>query len=155
MTARIFASILCGLIFGAGLVISDMVTPGRVLAFLDLAGSWDPSLAFVMGGALIPSAVAYIIRGGRSVPLLDSHFHVPTNKSVDRNLVAGSALFGLGWGLVGFCPGPAVAALSTGRWEAVLFVAAMLVGMSVYRLSGGRRLRTTVFDNMGRRPREL
>ncbi|WOS65408.1 YeeE/YedE family protein [Sinorhizobium fredii] len=155
MTARIFASILCGLIFGAGLVISDMVNPGRVLAFLDLAGSWDPSLAFVMGAALIPSAVAYIICGRRSVPLLDSHFHVPTNKSVDRKLVAGSALFGLGWGLVGFCPGPAVAASSTGRWEAVLFVAAMLVGMSVYRLSGGRRLRTTAFDKMGRRPREL
>ncbi len=134
------ASIVCGLIFGAGLVISDMVNPGRVLAFLDVAGSWDPSLAFVMGGALVPSAVAYVIRRRRSAPLLDSRFHVPANTAIDRRLVAGAALFGIGWGLVGFCPGPAIAALSTGRWEAVLFVAAMLVGMSAYRVSWGQRL---------------
>ncbi|MEY9626324.1 DUF6691 family protein [Sinorhizobium fredii] len=140
MSARVVASIICGLIFGAGLVISDMVNPARVLAFLDVAGNWDPSLAFVMGGALIPSALAYIIRGRRSAPLFDSRFYVPANASIDWKLVAGAALFGLGWGLVGLCPGPAIAALSTGRWEAVLFVAAMLVGMSAYRFSLGRRL---------------
>ncbi len=134
------ASIVCGLIFGAGLVISDMINPGRVLAFLDVAGSWDPSLAFVMGGALLPSALAYIIRSRRSAPLLDSRFYVPANTSIDWKLVAGEASFGFGWGLVGFCPGPAIAALSTGRREAVLFVAAMLVGMSAYRLSRGQRL---------------
>ncbi|AFL52479.1 putative membrane protein YedE/YeeE [Sinorhizobium fredii] len=140
MRARMLAAIVCGLIFGAGLVISDMINPGRVLAFLDVAGSWDPSLAFVMGGALIPSAVANIIRSRGSAPLLDSRFYVPTNRSIDWKLVTGAALFGLGWGLVGFCPGPAIAALSTGRWEAALFVAAMLVGMLVYRLSHRQRL---------------
>ncbi|MCA1408993.1 YeeE/YedE family protein [Ensifer sp. IC3342] len=140
MSAHITASIICGLIFGTGLVISDMINPARVLAFLDVAGNWDPSLAFVMGGALIPSAVAYIIRGRLSAPMLDSRFHVPANASIDWKLVTGAALFGLGWGLVGFCPGPAVAALSTGRWEAALFVAAMLIGMWAYRLSLGRRL---------------
>ena len=141
MTARIAASIICGLIFGTGLVISDMINPARVLAFLDVAGNWDPSLAFVMGGALIPSTVAYIIRGRRSAPFLDSRFFVPANASIDWKLVTGAALFGLGWGLVGFCPGPAIAALSTGRWEAILFVAAMLVGMSAYRFSLGRLVR--------------
>jgi len=140
MTARLLASIVCGLIFGAGLLISDMINPGRVLAFLDVAGSWDPSLALVMGGALIPSAVAYIIRDRRSAPLLDSRFYVPANRSIDWKLVTGSGLFGLGWGLGGFCPGPAIGALSTGRWEAVLFVAAMLVGMSLFRLSRRQRL---------------
>lgn len=142
MTARLLAAIVCGLIFGAGLVISDMINPARVLAVLDVAGHWDPSLAFVMGGALIPSAVAYIIRGRRSPPLLDSRFYVPANRSIDWRLVTGAALFGLGWGLVGFCPGPAVAALSTGRWEAVLFVAAMLVGMCLYRFTANA-FRTT------------
>ncbi|MDK1491202.1 YeeE/YedE family protein [Sinorhizobium sp. 7-81] len=140
MSSRIAASIICGLIFGTGLVISDMINPARVLAFLDVAGNWDPSLAFVMGGALVPSAVAYIVRRSRSAPLLDSRFYVPANAQIDWKLVTGAALFGLGWGLVGFCPGPAIAALSTGRWEAVLFVAAMLVGMSAYRFSLGRHV---------------
>ncbi|UTY47546.1 DUF6691 family protein [Sinorhizobium fredii] len=140
MRAQMLAAIVCGLIFGAGLVISDMINPGRVLAFLDVAGNWDPTLAFVMGGALIPSAVANIIRSRGSAPLLDSRFYVSTNRSIDWKLVTGAALFGLGWGLVGFCPGPAIAALSTGRWEAVLFVAAMLIGMLVYRLSHRQRL---------------
>ncbi|MEY9099161.1 YeeE/YedE family protein [Sinorhizobium fredii] len=142
MRTRMLAAIVCGLIFGAGLAISDMINPGRVLAFLDVAGSWDPSLAFVMGGALIPSAGAYIIRGRRPAPLLDDRFCVPANRSIDWKLVTGSGLFGLGWGLVGFCPGPAVAALSTGRWEAVLFVAAMLVGMYLYRFTANA-FRTT------------
>ncbi|WP_042777882.1 DUF6691 family protein [Sinorhizobium fredii] len=140
MRTRTLAAIVCGLIFGAGLAISDIINPGRVLAFLDFAGSWDPSLAFVMGGALIPSALAHIIRSRRSAPLLDSRFYVPVNRPIDWKLVTGAGLFGLGWGLVGFCPGPAIAALSTGRWEAVLFVAAMLVGMWVYRLSRRQRL---------------
>lgn len=142
MSARVLASIICGLIFGAGLVISDMINPARVLAFLDVAGNWDPSLAFVMGGALIPSAAAYIIRGRRAAPLLDSRFHVPENASIDWKLTTGAALFGLGWGLVGLCPGPAIAALSTGRWEAAVFVAAMLLGMAAYHVSLGGTLKT-------------
>lgn len=134
MTGKILASIVAGILFGIGLVVSDMINPGRVLAFLDVAGAWDPSLAFVMGGALIPSAIAYRIRSKRSKPLLDSSFHVPENRKIDKNLIAGAILFGLGWGLVGLCPGPAFAGLILGRWEIVLFVIAMLGGMALHRL---------------------
>ncbi|MBK5569253.1 YeeE/YedE family protein [Ensifer sp. SSB1] len=147
MSARVLASIVCGVIFGAGLVISDMINPARVLAFLDVAGNWDPSLALVMGGALIPSTAAYIIRGRRAAPLFDSRFHVPANASIDWKLVTGAALFGLGWGLVGLCPGPAIAALSTGRWEAVMFVTAMVLGMAAYRVSFGNALKTSPTGN--------
>ena len=139
MTARLLVSIFCGCLFGVGLVISDMVNPARVLAFLDVAGAWDPSLAFVMGGALIPSALAYVIKRSRSRPAFDNQFHVPTNRTIDGKLVFGAALFGLGWGLVGLCPGPAVAALVTGRWQALLFVVAMLAGMFAYRTISSRR----------------
>ncbi len=138
MLAKTLAAIACGILFGAGLVISDMINPARVLAFLDVAGNWDPSLAFVMGGALIPSSLAYLIRNRRRAPLLDDRFHVPAPGRPDGRLVVGAALFGIGWGLVGLCPGPAIAALTTGRWEAGLFVAAMLAGMIVYRLTLGR-----------------
>lgn len=135
MTARVLASILCGALFGVGLVISDMVNPARVLAFLDVGGSWDPSLALVMGGALIPSSIAYAIRARRLRPAFDTQFHVPANTRIDRKLVAGAVVFGCGWGLVGLCPGPAVAALVTARWEPALFAAAMLVGMFAYRVA--------------------
>ena len=134
MTSRILASILAGLLFGVGLVVSDMINPGRVLAFLDVTGAWDPSLAFVMGGALIPSAIAYRIRARRTAPLLDTAFHVPENRNIDSKLVTGSILFGLGWGLVGLCPGPAFAGLVLGRWEIALFVIATLGGMALHRL---------------------
>lgn len=138
MTARILTSIFCGFLFGAGLVVSDMVNPARVLAFLDVAGDWDPSLAFVMGGALIPSSVAYAIKQYRSRPAFDTEFHVPTSRSIDARLVFGAVLFGLGWGLVGFCPGPAIASLVTGRWETVLFAMAMIAGMFAYRIAQSR-----------------
>lgn len=139
MAYRVLASVLCGLLFGAGLVISDMVNPARVLAFLDVTGTWDPSLAFVMGGALIPSSIAYAIRRRRTRPAFDSEFHVPANRTIDRPLVAGAVLFGLGWGLVGLCPGPAIASLVTGRWEAILFATAMFVGMFAYRIASSRQ----------------
>ncbi|WP_430262195.1 DUF6691 family protein [Neorhizobium sp. DAR64862/K0K3] len=138
MTARILSSVVCGVLFGLGLVISDMVNPARVLAFLDVTGSWDPSLAFVMGGALIPSSVAYAVKRRRLRPVLDNQFHVPSNKTIDGKLLSGAALFGLGWGLVGLCPGPALAALVTARWEAVLFAVAMLLGMFAYRIVSSR-----------------
>ena len=138
MFARTLAAILSGLLFGAGLVMSDMINPARVLAFLDVTGDWDPSLAFVMGGALIPSSFAYLIRKRRNAPAFDVRFYIPAHGRVDRALVGGAVLFGLGWGLVGLCPGPAIAALTTGRWEAALFVAAMLAGMILYRLTLGR-----------------
>jgi uncharacterized protein len=123
-----------GILFGAGLALSDMINPARVLAFLDIAGAWDPTLAFVMAGALIPTAVAFALRPRLSRPLFDSEFFVPENRSTDRRLLLGSALFGVGWGLVGFCPGPAIAALSSDLWQPWLFVAAMLAGMAIERL---------------------
>ena len=135
MTNRILASIFCGIVFGIGLVVSDMVNPARVLAFLDIAGDWDPSLAFVMGGALIPSSIAYAFKQYRSRPAFDTEFHVPTSRSIDARLVSGAALFGLGWGLVGLCPGPAIASLVIGRWETVLFTVAMIAGMFAYRIA--------------------
>ncbi|WDZ81557.1 YeeE/YedE family protein (plasmid) [Ensifer adhaerens] len=133
MFTKVASAIVCGLLFGAGLVVSDMINPARVRAFLDVAGDWDPSLAFVMGGALIPSTLAYIVRNRWQAPLFDDQFHVPPGTGPDARLVAGAVLFGVGWGLVGLCPGPAIAALTTGRWQAGLFVGAMLTGMITYR----------------------
>lgn len=128
------ASLVTGTIFGAGLALSDMINPGRVLGFLDLAGKWDPSLAFVMGGAILPMAIAYFIANRMGGPLLDKRFFIPENRVLDHRLMLGAVLFGVGWGLAGFCPGPAVAALVTGLWQPWLFVAAMLAGMLVHRI---------------------
>lgn len=131
---NVLAALLVGAIFGAGLVLSDMVNPARVRAFLDVAGQWDPTLMFVMGAALIPSALAYMIRRKLAQPVLASRFFVPENAAPDRRLLGGAALFGIGWGIAGFCPGPALAGLALGAWQAWLFVAAMLVGMIAHRL---------------------
>lgn len=136
--SRLFVAVVCGLLFGAGMVVSDMINPARVLAFLDVAGDWDPSLAYVMGGALIPSSLAYLIRRRLNTPIAADLFHVPENRTVDLPLVGGAALFGLGWGLVGLCPGPALAALTTGAWQALVFVAALVAGMALFRLTLGR-----------------
>lgn len=133
--SRLIVSVLCGLLFGAGMVISDMINPARVLAFLDVTGAWDPSLAFVMGGALIPSSIAYVIRRRMDAPVTGETFHVPEGRRIDLPLVGGATLFGLGWGLVGLCPGPALAALTTGAWQVFTFVTAMLAGMAVFQLT--------------------
>jgi uncharacterized protein len=135
---RLLIAILCGVLFGAGMIISDMVNPARVLAFLDVTGDWDPSLAFVMGGALIPSGLAYLIHRRMHAPVLADEFRVPASRLIDRPLIAGAILFGLGWGLVGLCPGPALAALTTASWQAVIFVVAMLAGMTLFRFTAGR-----------------
>lgn len=111
-----------------------MINPARVLAFLDLAGDWDPSLAFVMGGAIIPMMLAYAISRRMRTPLFDKSFFIPENRVLDRRLLFGAALFGMGWGLVGFCPGPAIAWLVMGAWQPWLFVAAMLGGMFIHRM---------------------
>lgn len=129
------AGLLVGLIFGAGLALSDMANPARVQAFLDVPGAWDPTLAFVMAAALIPSAIAYLIRRRMNGPLLEGRFSIPESRVVDRPLLLGAALFGIGWGLVGFCPGPALAALVLGAWQPWLFVFAMLAGMALHRLA--------------------
>ena len=137
MTMRnILPGLLVGLLFGAGLALSDMVNPSRVLAFLDVAGRWDPTLAFVMGGALIPSALAYAVARRMDRPLLEERFHIPAGRELNPKLLAGAALFGVGWGLVGLCPGPAIAGLAFGRWELWLFVAAMLAGMLLHKAAG-------------------
>ena len=106
-----------------------------MLAFLDLAGDWDPSLAFVMGGAIIPMVLAYAISRRMRTPLFDKSFLIPENRVLDRRLLFGAALFGIGWGLVGFCPGPAIAGLVMGAWQPWLFVAAMLSGMFIHRIA--------------------
>lgn len=131
---NLFPGLIVGVIFGAGLVLSDMVNPARVQAFLDIAGAWDPTLAFVMGAALVPSAIAYLIRRRMIRPLLGDRFSIPESRMLDRPLLIGAAMFGIGWGLVGFCPGPAIAGLVLGAWQPWLFVAAMLAGMALHSL---------------------
>lgn len=138
---RILPGLIVGLIFGAGLALSDMVNPARVQAFLDVAGAWDPTLMYVMGAAILPSAIAHLIRRRMSRPLLEDRFSVPENRRLDRPLMLGAALFGIGWGLVGFCPGPALAGLVLGAWQPWLFVAAMLAGMSVHSFAFARSTR--------------
>lgn len=132
---NLIAALVTGIIFGAGLTVSDMVNPARVLAFLDLFGEWDPTLAFVMGGALIPSAIAYFVTRRMRRPVLHKTFHVPENRIIDRQLLIGGAIFGIGWGLVGYCPGPALAGLALAGWQPWLFGAAMLVGMWVHSIA--------------------
>ncbi len=127
------ASLATGILFGAGLAVSDMINPARVLGFLDLAGNWDPSLAFVMGGAIIPMVIAYALSRRMRTPLFDKSFFIPENRVMDSRLLIGASLFGVGWGFVGFCPGPAIAGLVLGMWQPWLFVAAMLGGMLIHR----------------------
>ena len=131
---RIFAALAAGTLFGAGLALSDMVNPARVQAFLDVGGAWDMTLLLVMTAALVPSAAAYAVRRRMLRPLLDASFFVPPARALDWRLVAGAILFGIGWGLVGLCPGPAIAGLVLGRWEPWLFTAAMLAGMLLHNL---------------------
>lgn len=130
----ILPGLVVGIVFGAGLALSDMVNPARVLAFLDLAGAWDPTLAFVMGGAILPSAIGYALVRRMNRPLLAEEFRIPQNRAMERQLIAGSALFGIGWGLAGLCPDPAIAGLAFGKWQLWLFAAAMLAGMLGHRL---------------------
>jgi uncharacterized membrane protein YedE/YeeE len=121
-----------GLVFGIGLILSGMTDPGKVIGFLDLAGRWDPSLAFVMAGAIAVGFVAFTLAGRRGRTFLGGEMRLPTRRDIDARLVAGSAVFGIGWGLAGFCPGPALVALGAGIDQAALFVGAMLAGMVIY-----------------------
>lgn len=130
---NLLPGLVVGLIFGAGLALSDMVNPARVLAFLDVAGEWDPSLIFVMGGALIPSAISYALVRRMKRPLLADEFRIPRNRSLEPQLLLGATIFGVGWGLVGLCPGPAIAGLALGNWQLWLFAAAMFGGMLIHR----------------------
>jgi len=123
---------LIGLLFGFGLILSGMTDPGKVIGFLDLFGTWDPSLAFVMGGAIAVGAVAFAVAKKRTANFLGGAMRLPTSHDINARLVVGSLLFGAGWGLAGFCPGPALVSLGAGQDKAVVFVLAMLLGMLVF-----------------------
>lgn len=131
---KLILALVTGLIFGTGIAISGMMDPAKVLNFFDIAGTWDPSLAFVMGGALVVTFVGYRLAWTRSAPLFGGRFQVPTGTDIDIKLVGGSALFGIGWGIAGFCPGAAIPALGTGRWEVALFLVAVVAGFYARRL---------------------
>ncbi|MEX0644566.1 MAG: DUF6691 family protein [Parvularculaceae bacterium] len=128
------ASFLVGLLFGLGLVVSGMINPEKIIGFLDVAGQWDPTLLFVMAGAFAASFAGFRIVLTRKKPILSGAFSLPTKTVIDRPLIIGAALFGVGWGLSGFCPGPGVTALSLGAIEPVIFVAAMVAGMVAHNV---------------------
>ncbi len=130
--ARILLALAAGLVFGLGLAVSQMINPAKVLGFLDLLGDWDPSLAFVMAGAIPVAALGYRLARGRAAPLCAPGYATPSQSAIDVRLVAGAVLFGIGWGLVGYCPGPALASLGLGNSATALFVVAMLLGMAIF-----------------------
>lgn len=132
---RAVVALLAGVLFGAGLAWSGMADPMRVQAFLDLFGNWDPTLGFVMGGAMIPMAIAWRIQRRMTKPAIDARFELPGTSSLDWRLALGSVLFGIGWGIGGLCPGPGVASLAINPAGAGVFVAALLAGMLVHRVT--------------------
>ena len=139
MTRHLLPGLLVGLLFGAGLALSGMVNPARVLGFLDVAGTWDPTLAVVLFAALVPSAFAYAVARRMRRPVMADQFCIPQTREIESRLIAGAALFGIGWGLVGLCPGPAIAGLVFGRSESWLFVLAMIAGMWLQRFYADAR----------------
>ena len=131
---QIFIALMVGLLFGIGLIVSGMTDPAKVLGFLDLAGSWDPSLAFVMGGAILVGVFAFGVARKRERSLLGAPMRLPTATKIDRRLVLGSLAFGAGWGLAGYCPGPVLASLATGGVKPLIFTLAMLAGMALFEV---------------------
>lgn len=138
---QLLMAFIVGLVFGIGLIVAGMTDPAKVQGFLDLAGDWDPSLAFVMGGAILVGAVGFRFAHGRERALLGDAMRLPTARTVDRRLVLGGLTFGVGWGLAGFCPGPALASLASGRSEPLIFAAAMVAGMALFELLERARAR--------------
>ena len=132
-------SLLAGLVFGLGLIVSGMANPAKILGFLDLAGAWDPSLAFVMIGAIAVGAVAFLVARDRTLSFIGAEMKLPTTRHIDHRLLLGSMLFGIGWGVAGFCPGPGLVALGMGEIKALVFVVAMLAGMGLFELLERRR----------------
>jgi uncharacterized protein len=141
---RILIAAATGFVFGLGLVISGMSNPAKVLNFLDLFGTWDPSLAFVMGGAVVVTFIGYRLALTRQAPLLGGRFDLPIRRDIDPRLLAGAALFGIGWGLGGFCPGPALTAVPLGATGTLYFFPAMLLGMWLARMVPGTVLTRSV-----------
>lgn len=138
---KLIVTYLIGVVFGVGISISGMANPAKVLNFFDIFGLWDPSLIFVMGGALVTTFVGYKLVFGRAAPVFDEAYSLPGSRSIDAKLVGGSAVFGIGWGIAGFCPGGALPALGTGRWEVFAFVAALVAGIFVARWLMARQLK--------------
>ncbi|MGB3166770.1 MAG: DUF6691 family protein [Alteraurantiacibacter sp.] len=132
--SRAVLALLSGAVFGFGLALSGMMNPARVRGFLDLFGEWDPTLAFVMGGAVLVMAIVWVVQGRMAKPVIGTEFNLPGTKLIDGKLIGGSALFGVGWGLAGLCPGPAIASLGTTLLPAAVFVAAMATGMLAHKL---------------------
>jgi uncharacterized membrane protein YedE/YeeE len=133
--ARNFVALLSGLIFGFGLALSGMMNPSRVRGFLDIFGAWDPTLAFVMGGAVLVMAIAWVIQGKLHKPIACEEFSLPGTRLIDGKLIGGAAIFGIGWGIAGLCPGPAIASLANEFVPALVFLAAMVVGMFAHRFT--------------------
>ena len=131
---QVLTALLAGAVFGAGLAVSGMMNPAKVIGFLDIAGDWDPTLAFVMGGALLLAAPGFALLRRRGQTMFGAKLDLPTRKDIDARLMGGAVLFGVGWGLAGFCPGPAISGLATGIGGVYLFVAAMIAGMLLFRL---------------------
>jgi len=140
---RIIITYIIGLIFGLGIMISGMANPAKVLNFFDVAGSWDPSLIFVMGGALVVTFIGYrlIFGKGPEKPMLDDTFHVPQNRTIDARLLGGSAVFGVGWGIAGFCPGAALPAVGALKPEVLIFAAALIAGIFIAKALQARAMR--------------
>ncbi|MDH4566359.1 YeeE/YedE family protein [Pseudomonas sp. BN414] len=134
------SAFIAGLVFGLGLMLAGMTNPAKVLAFLGLAGAWDPSLALVMGGAIAVALPVFTLVQKRPVSLLGRPIQLPPRRDPDRRLMGGSLLFGVGWGIAGICPGPAIALLLTGHWQAWVFAMAMVVGMLLYGFLARRQL---------------
>ena len=135
--ARYLASSAAGLLFGFGLALSGMTRPRKVLGFLDVAGHWDPSLAFVLGGAVVVATIAFRVVLRRNAPLLAASFDLPKNRAIDAPLIGGALLFGIGWGIAGYCPGPALAQLAAPNRETLYFLPAMIAGWWLYRVTAG------------------
>jgi uncharacterized membrane protein YedE/YeeE len=140
----VFTSLLAGLVFGLGLILSGMANPAKVIGFLDLAGAWDPSLAFVMGGAIAVGSVAFAVARKRTASFMGAKMMLPTVRKIDRRLVIGSTLFGIGWGIAGFCPGPGLVSIGMGATKGLAFVVAMLLGMGVFELVERRKQMATL-----------
>ena len=131
---QLFVALTTGLLFGLGLILSGMTDPSKVIGFLNLTGNWDPSLGLVMVGAIMVGMIAFRIASRRQTALLGDVMRLPTSKKIDVRLILGGLIFGIGWGLAGYCPGPALASLATGRSEPLIFVVAMLAGMVIFEL---------------------
>ncbi|WP_028100740.1 YeeE/YedE family protein [Pseudoduganella violaceinigra] len=136
---NIVASLLAGLLFGIGLVVSGMTNPAKIIGFLDLFGKWDPSLGFVMAGALLVGTVAFRFASKRQRAMLGTPISIPTKRDIDRRLVLGNLAFGIGWGLAGYCPGPAVTSLASGGAKPWIFFVAMLAGMAIFEIAERRK----------------